>query len=165
MLEASRDTEKEAMSCASPFSDMLTREMLTQGFSLRVKGRGFSMYPFVRTGDTLLIEPRSPDELCIGDIIFYRRSEGQYVAHRLIKKYDATTLITKGDSLPYYDEPVHVEQVFGRVVSVERDGRPQNLNSGLNKIISRCLAGLSPMSKWLRPVFRPGWKLYRNFHK
>lgn len=153
----------EVTSCTSPYSDILTQEVLAQGFCIRVKGRGFSMYPFVRTGDTLLIEPKTPAELNIGDIIFYRRSTGLYVAHRLIKKNDSATLITKGDNLHYYDEPVPAEQVLGRVVSVERDGHYQSLDSWLNKAVSRFWTMLSPISWRLRPILKLGWKLCRRF--
>jgi hypothetical protein len=156
--------KKKDMSCTSPYSDILTREILTQGYSLRVKGRGISMYPFVRTGDTLLIEPKNMNELRIGDIIFIRRAADHYVAHRLVKKINATILITKGDNLPYIDEPVPVDQVFGRVVSVERNGSLQSLDSKLNKIINRCWGRLSLQSRWLRPILRPGWKLYKKYH-
>lgn len=147
------------------YSDILTQEILKQGTSLRVKGRGSSMYPFIRNGDTLLIEPKSRNKLCIGDIIFYRRPEGQYIAHRLVRKIEPDTLITRGDNLTYYDEPVPDRHVFGRVVSIERDGRYRSLDSGLNKIIGRCWVRLSPLNTWLRPIIRPGWKLYRKLSR
>ena len=153
----------EVTSCTSPYSDIMTQEVLAQGFYLRVKGRGSSMYPFVRTGDMLLIEPKTPDELNIGDIIFYRRPTGIYVAHRLIKKNGSATLITKGDNLCYYDEPVSAKEVLGRVISVEREGCCVRLDSRLNKVVSRLWASLSPMSLWLRPILSPGWRLYRRF--
>jgi|WetSurMetagenome_2_1015567.scaffolds.fasta_scaffold214874_2 signal peptidase I len=164
MLKTLPNKAEKAVNCTSPYSDILTQEILTQGFSIRVKGRGISMYPFVQTGDTLLIEPKSLSELYIGDIIFFRRSTNHYIAHRLIKKIDEKTLLTKGDNVPYYDEPVPIEQVFGRVASVERNGHHQNLDSKLNKIISKSWGRLSPISKWLRPILRPGWKLYKKFH-
>jgi len=153
----------EITSCASPYSDILTQEVLAQGFCVHVTGKGSSMYPFVRTGDKLLIEPKSPAELSIGDIIFYQRATGIYIAHRLIKKISSATLITKGDNVDYYDVPVPIEQVLGRVVSIERDGRNKRLNSWLNKVISKSWARLSPISRWLRPILKPGWKLFRKF--
>lgn len=163
MSKVLRYKADEVTSCTSPYTDIMTQEVLAQGFCLRVKGRGFSMYPFVRTGDTLLIEPKSPAELDIGDIIFYRRHKGIYVAHRLIKKNGSATLITKGDNLRYYDEPVPVKKVLGRVISIERDGRYLRLDSKLNKFVNRFWASLSPMSWWLRPKFKPWWRLYQRF--
>jgi len=163
MSKVSHSKAVEVANCTSPYSDIVTQEVLTQGFCIRVKGRGSSMYPFVRTGDMLLIEPKKPDEFNIGDIIFYRRPTGVYVAHRLIKKNGTTTLITKGDNVPYYDEPVPIEQVLGRVVSVERDGRLRMLDSGLHRVVSRCWARLAPISWWLRSIMKPGWKLLERF--
>jgi len=121
------------------------------------------MYPFVRTGDVLLIEPKKQTELRIGDILFSRRTDDLYVAHRLIKKLDSATLITKGDNLDYYDVPVPIDQVLGKVVSIERNGHIISLDSWVNKIISRCWGILSPMSRWLRPLLRLAWKLFRKF--
>ena len=165
MLKAFNNATEADSGCTLPYSDILTQEILNQGTSLRVKGCGYSMHPFIRTGDTLLIEPKGRHKLSIGDIIFYRRPGGQYIAHRLVRKLDQDTLIAKGDNLTYYDDPVLVEQVFGRVVSIERDCHNRNLDSWLNKLIGRCWARFSPMSKWLYPLFRPGWKLYRKLSR
>lgn len=164
MLKPFYNMAEEVEDSISPLSDVLTREMLSHGFYLRLKGRGTSMYPFVQTGDTLLIQPKNLNELCIGDIVFYRRSESQFVAHRLIKKIDSTILITKGDNMATIDEPVRIEQVLGRVTSVERDGRYRSLDTGLNRFLGRCLARFSPISRWIRPILRPGWKLYRKYN-
>ena len=114
------------------------------------------MYPFVRTGDKLFIQPAKVDELHIGDVVFYRRSKNFFVAHHLIQKINHTTMVTKGNNMDYCDEPVTVEKVLGKVVSIERNGRTINLETWLNEVVSRCCATLSPVSRWLRPMIRPG---------
>jgi len=109
----------------------LSQELLEKGGLLRFQAHGRSMYPFIKDGDIILVEPRNGDSVGIGDIIFYRRLDGSLAAHRLIKKIgtkDRTILFTKGDSLKYIDSPVTCGQVMGRVIRIEGNGRRFNLD-------------------------------------
>ncbi len=142
MLNVVNSETDEVTSCGSSLSDILAQEVLARGFCLRVKGRGGSMYPFVQTGDMLLIEPKEAAELNIGDVILYRRPSGTYVVHRLIKRNGSATLLTKGDSLRYYDAPVPAEQVLGRVTQIEVNGRRIRLQGWPKHMISWLLAYL-----------------------
>jgi signal peptidase I len=148
----------------SALSEIVLDAVLAHGALIRVKGRGGSMFPFVRTGDVLLIEPKKAEELKIGDLVLYRRrSSGPHVMHRLIKRMPSGILILKGDSLRHFDPPVPAGQVLGRVISIERNGRSHNLNSPVNKITGVILAKLSPMSRWIYPTIRPFWRIYLVF--
>lgn len=143
----------------------LSREILQKGALLRFQAQGDSMHPFIENGDVLIIEPADGDRAQIGDVIFYLRPDGRLTAHRLIKidmTGSSTVLTTKGDSLGYSDPPFGPEQVLGKVIALERDGRYLRLDSSLNKAMSSSWARLSPSSRWLRPVLRPGWRLYRK---
>ena len=162
MFKVLKKNSKDDTMTKLNYSDFITQEVLTQGFSISLKGRGFSMYPFVRTGDKLFIQPVKMDELNIGDIVFYRRAQNFFIAHRLIKKIDQMTMLTKGDNRSDYDEPVSADIVLGRVVSINRNGKTINLESWSNKIVSRYCALLSPLSRWLRPVIKPAWKIYKK---
>lgn len=101
------------------------------------------MHPFIQNGDILLIQPRSTAELNTGDIVFYRRPSGRYIVHRLIHKNGSAYLITKGDNLRYYDEPVPVEQVLGRLIQIESRGKRVVLTTVPGAIFSWLLAWLS----------------------
>ena len=46
---------------------------------------GFSMWPFLKAGEKLLIKKTPTENLKVGDIIIYR-GDNQLVCHRLIKK-------------------------------------------------------------------------------
>jgi signal peptidase I len=144
----------------------LSQDILGHGGVLRFQASGDSMRPFIEWGDSLIIEPVNGSQLHIGDVLFYRWPDGCAVAHRLIKIHvvrSKTVLVTKGDSLDYFDPPIVREQVLGRVIAVARGSRYLRLNSRLNKVMSRFWARLSPASWWLRPVLRPGWRLCRRF--
>jgi len=44
---------------------------------------GFSMWPFIRQGERLLVKRVFPDELRRGDLVLYQQNE-KLVCHRLI---------------------------------------------------------------------------------
>jgi signal peptidase len=101
----------------------VSRELLDSGIPLRFQARGRSMYPLVKDGDILIVRPPGDREVNIGEVIFFRRPDGPPVAHRVIKIIDKTggkLLVTRGDSLRYYDAPVSPDNVLGRVIRVER---------------------------------------------
>jgi len=82
------------------------------------------MYPFLRPGDRLIVQPLSPDALQVGDIVVSRNHLGHPVAHRLVRRLPGAMGITKGDSLLAPDsDRVDLATVLGRVEAVLRGGR------------------------------------------
>lgn len=121
----------------------VAQEVISTGHSWRVKSRGDSMYPLIKHGDTLLIEPLSASELNKGDIVFYRLPSGSFVAHRFIKRNPSGLLLTNGDSGRDYDEPVAAEQVFGRVAQIEHSGKALKLTGKLYNLNTRLITLLA----------------------
>jgi hypothetical protein len=98
-------------------------DILRSGLSLRVKATGQSMTPFLSGGEILTINKVPPASLSIGDLIFFKTTEGVPLIHRIIKKQqEAPCFIfhTKGDSLFVCDVPIGEERVFGKVCGVRR---------------------------------------------
>jgi signal peptidase I len=95
------------------------------------------MYPTIREGETITVEPIEPSAVMVGDIILYQ-SEGGVIAHRVARieenETNALRFILRDDTLGGSDEPVEVQQILGRVVRVERDGRHIDLYSKRVKI-------------------------------
>jgi len=111
--------------------------LLAEGTTIRVKAEGFSMYPYIKPGSVLHIEPVEPDyKLQPGEIIAWKRESG-FVVHRLVRIYKSKYqkyFVTRGDSIMDEDEPVVLEQIAGRVVKVEfPEGKPVPAKSFLNK--------------------------------
>jgi hypothetical protein len=89
------------------------------------------MWPSIRDGDRILIEPVRLSTLRIGDVIVYDDGR-KVVAHRLIRigQQGAEVRFTaKGDCLRGPDPPLASASVAGRVVAVERGRRRLNLDS------------------------------------
>lgn len=97
-----------------------------KGKEARLHVRGLCMYPQVRPGDVLCIEPRDMDKIVIGDIaVFYRH--GKLFAHRVIevgRNEGGYYIITRPDNAAGCDDgPRSGADVVGVVTAIERHGR------------------------------------------
>jgi signal peptidase I len=99
--------------------------LLSEGKTIRIKAHGYSMYPSIKPGSLILIEPINLQGLPKpGEIIAIRRENG-LVVHRLVRtviKNGATRYIARGDSNAYADNPVEIGEIAGRVVGAETSG-------------------------------------------
>lgn len=96
--------------------------LLGEGTILKIKAGGYSMYPSIKPGTTIFIEPQAEYiNLVPGEIIAWKRESG-FVVHRLIrteKKVNEIIYITRGDSSKYEDTPVNMDQIAGKVIRIE----------------------------------------------
>ena len=96
--------------------------LLAEGTTLRVKAEGYSMYPSIKPGSLILIEPVSDGYFpSPGEIVAWKRKSG-LVVHRLVRIVKEDTrifYITRGDSCAYEDQPVTHDQIAGKVIQVE----------------------------------------------
>jgi signal peptidase I len=109
-----------------PLSHTVLKEvgfsLLAEGKSIRVSAEGFSMYPTIKPGSVIFIEPlKKETEPVPGEIIAWKKEAG-FIVHRLVRIIDEEHVryfITRGDSSIAEDEPVTSDQVAGKVVRVE----------------------------------------------
>jgi signal peptidase I len=99
--------------------------LLSEGKTIRIKAHGYSMYPSIKPGSLIIIEPLSQKgHPKPGEIIAIKRENG-LVVHRLVKiviKDGVRTYIARGDSNAYADAPVTIDRISGRVVKAEATG-------------------------------------------
>ena len=139
--------------------DTLAADILGQGSYLRFRAHGNSMAPFIRNGDIVLVEPKQANELRIGEIVFYRRSGGRYVTHRLIgksKNDGSLVLTTRGDNMRHLDASVFPEQVLGRVIRIEGQGRYLWIGGIAGSVLNRFLLYASSGGSYTQGVLRRG---------
>lgn len=143
------------MNCSRIEFVELSNQILSKGNCLRFQAKGNSMFPAIKDGDILNIEPIKDKDLRWADILFYRAA-GQYmVAHRLIKKSfqdKRLILVTRGDYTVANDTKISLDDVLGRVKAIERSGRTISLSSGIGRMINLFFAGISPLVIKLRQV-------------
>jgi len=103
----------------------LADELLDRGTSIRITASGYSMYPAIKPGNTIIIKPMPPDELKCGMIIAWKR-ENDLVVHRLVLAYESDEkryYITRGDSCRSSDKPVTLDMIAGRVEAIYKGHR------------------------------------------
>jgi signal peptidase I len=111
--------------------------LLNEGKSIKLRADGFSMYPSIRPGSVICIEPvEKPAYLHRGEIIAWKRDSG-FVAHRLVRKFDKegqAHFVTRGDCNLHEDKPFTADIIAGKVIRVEfPEGHPLTLKSYMNK--------------------------------
>jgi signal peptidase I len=119
--------------------------LLSEGKTIRIKAHGYSMYPCIKPGSLIVIEPLNIKGLPRpGEIIAIRRESG-LIVHRLskiINKNGITFYIARGDSNAYADNPVKIDKIAGRIVRAESTGENPvpadiRINTKPNYFVSR----------------------------
>lgn len=130
----------------------LSSEILGKGNCLRFCAKGCSMYPFIRNGDVIRVKKTSSN-INIGDIIFYRTSSGSMVVHRVVRKYgdiNEAMLLTKGDACLDFDEPIHKNNIIGKVTAIERGKVTFKLENKIFRLINFIIAICSILDRYLK---------------
>lgn len=127
-------------------------ECLSDGKSVTIYPRGVSMLPMIRQGiDSVTLSPiKRP--LRKYDIILYRRDDGRYVLHRVVKlSRDINKGYTCiGDAQFSYETGVARDSIIAVVASFKRDEKNYSVNSFLYKTYCRFWHFSRPIRRLLR---------------
>ena len=126
------------------------RELVQQQKEVSLVVTGNSMAPFlIHQRDTICFKkPESPFK--VGDIVFYQRTNGKFVMHRIYKvKSDELYMI--GDAQRMVEGPIKKSQVFAVVTKVKRNGKWLTSDSFLWKFFACFWIRIVPLR---RIVFR-----------
>ena len=108
------------------------------------------MRPLIRRGhDPVTILPLNRP-LKIGDIVLFQGGPERYVVHRVYRMRDGWVQ-TLGDNCWNPDRWMPLEQVWGLVIRMQRNGRSYQLDNRLSRLWGRV---------WM--FFHPVWKVYRK---
>ncbi|MCZ2844957.1 MAG: S24/S26 family peptidase [Candidatus Bathyarchaeota archaeon] len=133
----------------------LSRDILEKGKSIRFQAKGWSMRPFIRDGDFIVVSPVKSSSIRIGDVAFYYTAEDKIIVHRIVRKYkknEKIIVLIKADASFGSPEKVDIHNVLGKVVAIERNGRKRRLDGKLYKIIGLFFVAISPFSRWIYPI-------------
>lgn len=125
------------------------RDVLARGIPFKFQARGSSMMPFIRDGDVITIAPLQRGGAGLGTIVaFTRPGNGILVVHRIVDISENLFFIN-GDNYPQNpDGWVPFENLLGRVVEVNRNGRRIWLGLG----VERYLIAYLSRRNWLSPL-------------
>jgi signal peptidase I len=109
-----------AVTAAGAASAILGEEM-----TVTITAGGYSMWPAIRPGDKVIIEPLQERIPRTGDIVALRR-DGGYVVHRIREVYyheGRSYFLTQGDAVTTPDEPAEFNIIAGIVNKIIRSGK------------------------------------------
>jgi signal peptidase I len=119
-------------------------QLLAEGQTVKVPVYGMSMFPILMPRDTVQIKRIPFQEMKPGHVLVFEQN-GQWVAHRLIKKITKDqTLITHGDGLPYNDKLVDAERAKGIIAKVIKTRSP--FAWSINTRIDRFMVWVGPVT-------------------
>ena len=113
------------------------------------------MRPLIRDGDFIVVSPIENSSINTGDVVFYSTTGNKVIVHRLIRKYKQKgrmTVLIKGDASFSSPEKMDIQNVLGKVIAIERNGRKKRLDTKLHQIIGLFFAVISPFSRWIYPI-------------
>lgn len=145
-----------------PMDDLipLFRERLAAGQCIRFSPRGVSMLPMLQQGiDTVTLSP-VPERLKKYDLPLYRRDDGTYILHRIVRAGKTYTCI--GDNQFVYEPGVRHDQMIAVVTSFSRNGREIPVRNSLYRFYCRIWHYSRPVRHfWRRGI---GWLRKRLFN-
>ena len=99
----------------------IIEEVLSSGGEFRMVPKGTSMLPLIVQGkDSVVLKRKPVSEIQKHDIIFYRRDNGQFILHRVLKVCDDGTYILCGDNQTYLEKGVRPDQIIGYVSQINK---------------------------------------------
>lgn len=125
--------------CSSKEFDSLYQEIKEKTERLRLQVKGGSMYPFIKSGDWVELEPLQDynTDIRMGDIILFKQEDNLYL-HRVIRK-TVKGILTRGDTSTGPDGIIPPENVLAKMVSIQRNGKNINLSTIGRRLYSRFL--------------------------
>ncbi|MBI4436449.1 MAG: signal peptidase I [Candidatus Omnitrophica bacterium] len=102
-------------------------DLLIASKKARFTIEGFSMYPTLRVGDIVEVDPLTKETLEVGDLVVFQK-EKKLICHRLVEIFEKNGeawIKTKGDTVEESDTPLALRQILGKVTRIERDGIPR----------------------------------------
>jgi hypothetical protein len=109
------------------------QEVLDHGGEFRLYPKGRSMLPLIRQErDSVLLKKRTdtPDApLRKHEIAFYRRDNGQFVLHRVMRIEQDGTYTMCGDNQFYLEKNIRSDQIIAYVAQIYKQDKPLMLSS------------------------------------
>ncbi len=141
----------------------LLQVQLEKGGKAKLTVTGNSMQPmFCHGRDSVMLVPLSEKQKT-GDIILYRRKNGQYILHRILELTE-TGYMCCGDNQTE-KETVEQEQLIAVVESFTRKGKDHTLDDWTCRLYTAVWLGCFPLRKCYVTVRRTGGKILRKLKR
>ena len=129
-------------------------EVLASGGEFQMFPKGTSMLPLIHQGrDSVTLVRHVPmHPIRRYQIAFYRRDNGQFVLHRIVKIGKDGCYTMCGDNQLQYEPGIRQEQIIGVVSSMNRKGRERKMRGFGNAVyvLTHCVSPMRHISWFLR---------------
>lgn len=121
------------------------QEMLDSGGTVNFNPRGTSMLPMLHnSGDRVVI--KAPDKpLKKYDLPLYRRKDGHFVLHRIVRKPKNNIYSMCGDNQWVIENGIEHSQIIGVVTKFVRNGKEISVDNVWYKIYCRIWVAIMPL--------------------
>lgn len=116
----------------------LINEVIESGGEFRLFPRGTSMLPLLRQGKDSVILVKCTKKPQKHDIIFYKRPNGQFVLHRILKCLKDGTYVFCGDNQTVYESGITDTMIIAAVSAVYRGEKRIEKKCFSQKIYELC---------------------------
>ena len=140
----------------------LIEEVIKSGGEFRLFPRGTSMMPLLRQGKDSVILVKCEKAPKKRDVIFYKRPNGQFVLHRILKCSKDGKYLLCGDNQTVLEKGITNEMIIAVVSAIYRDEKRVEKNSVFRKLyeVFWCIMPLRKLAFLVRPLLS---KLKRIF--
>jgi hypothetical protein len=129
----------------------LIRAALARNQHVRLTATGSSMFPFIRGGDVVELEPMHSLPV-VGDLVLAQRPAGLegegYVLHRVVR-VDGEAFLLRGDAQPDCEGPFTPGDILGQATRIYRHGRIHRLDRGIWRHLGLAWNRCAPLNLWL----------------
>ena len=100
----------------------LIREVIDKGGTFTMMPRGTSMLPLIRQGkDSVILSPLK-EETLPGDVVLYKRDNGQFVLHRVMMAKNGVYTMC-GDNQVVFEKGIENRHLIAIASGIIRDGK------------------------------------------
>ena len=136
--------------------------LLKSGSRVQIKMSGNSMFPFIKNGETCIIEPiENIEELKMGDVLVFGNQK-KMIAHRLVsirELNDKTFFYCRGDSRMKPDSAIPSENILGKAIAIIKKGKEIRIEALPGNLT------LVKLSRYLIPFYYTYWGVRNLFCK
>ena len=126
----------------------IIEETLAAGGTVKLPITGTSMLPLLRSGRDTVTLTAVTSPLKKYDLPLYRRKDGAFVLHRVVKVQADGTYTMCGDNQWVQEPNIHEEQCIGVVCAITRNGKTFSVQSSNYKLYVRVWHLLLPVRKY-----------------
>ena len=147
-----------------PLSELLPliEEVLSKNGEFEIHPRGQSMLPTIKEGrDTVLLSRATPPYRR-GDLLLYRRKNGVFVLHRVVKAEKDGTLSFRGDNQYFIERGITPPQVIAIVKRYYRAGKEVKTDALTTRLYCAARTVGYPFRRIARAVLRRLRRLFQG---